>query len=190
VAATNRDLEREAAAGRFREDLFQRLKVVTIELPPLRERTGDIPKLTQRLLQRIATRVGKKTTRVSAELLSHLQALPWPGNVRELENALTRAVVLAPGEILLPEHFPPPEATLAAAEQKPVEGRRGVQTLAEVEKEAILRALEAAEGHKGRACDLLGISRPTLERKLERHGLSMPGRPARTPMAPIRIAEG
>jgi len=187
VAATNRDLEREAAAGRFREDLFQRLKVVTVELPPLRERAGDIPKLTQRLLQRIGARVGKQTTRVSAELLEHLQALPWPGNVRELENALTRAVVLAPGELLLPEHFPPPEA-LEAPEARRAEGRKRVQTLAEVEKEAILRALDAAQGHKGRACELLGISRPTLERKLERHGLSTPRRPHAPPS--IRVAEG
>ena len=188
VAATNRDLEKEAAAGRFREDLYQRLKVVTVELPPLRERAGDIPKLTQRLLQRIASRVGKQTTRVSAELLEHLQSLPWPGNVRELENALTRAVVLAPGEILLPEHFPPPESAGGVEAIRP-EGRKRVQTLAEVEKEAILRALEAAQGHKGRACDLLGISRPTLERKLERHGLAAPRR--RPPPTPaIRVAEG
>ncbi len=171
VAATNRDIEREAQAGRFREDLFQRLKVVTIELPPLRDRLTDIPKLTQRLLTRIGSRVGKRTTRVSAELLSHLQSLPWPGNVRELENALTRAVVLAPGEVLLPEHFPPPElpaaASGAAGEDAPL------QTLAEAERDAITRALAASAGHKGRACEILGISRPTLERKLEKYALSM-----------------
>lgn len=179
IAATNRDLEKEAASGRFREDLYQRLKVVILELPPLRERSSDIPKLTQRLLTRICATVGKRVPRISTELLSHLQSLSWPGNVRELENALTRAVVLSSGGVLLPEHFPPPEApSPEGPREERLGGAEPILSLDEAEREAIVRVLAVADGHKGRACDLLGISRPTLERKLARHGLDMRGDPA------------
>ncbi|AKU91391.1 sigma-54-dependent transcriptional regulator [Vulgatibacter incomptus] len=172
VAATNRDIEKEAKEGRFRDDLYQRLKVVTIELPPLRERASDIPKLTQGLLARIGRSLGKRITKVPAELISHLQSLPWHGNVRELENALTRAVVLAPGGVLLPEYFPAPAAhAMPAARPADSQRRSLLLSLAEAEREAILRAIEASGGHKGRVCDILGISRPTLERKLEKHAI-------------------
>jgi len=190
IAATNRKIEREAQVGGFREDLYQRLKVVTLDLPPLRDRTSDIPKLTQRLLARIGARVGKPVPRVSTELLSHLQSLPWPGNVRELENALTRAVVLAPGEVLLPEHFPPPEERRGSRSHPRAKGSEQVLTLAQAEHQAILVALAAANGHKGRACELLGISRPTLERKLTKYEIEV--RPSVTvvPAATRRSALG
>ena len=170
VAATNRDLVAEVRAERFREDLYQRLKVVTVELPPLRARPHDIPVLVQRLLARIGERLGKRVTRVQAELLGHLQSLPWYGNVRELENALTRAVVLTSGEVLLPEHFPPAPAepaNVAVREQPPP----APLSLAEAERRAILAALAHTGGHKGRTCEILQISRPTLERKLQKYGL-------------------
>ncbi len=173
VAATNRDLVEEVRAERFREDLYQRLKVVTVELPPLRERPADIPVLVQRLLARIGERLGKRVTRVPEELLGHLQALPWHGNVRELENALTRAVVLAPGEMLLPEHFPAPANTAKprVARQAEESAEPQLCTLAEAERRAIVAALAHTGGPKGRTCDILQISRPTLERKLQKYGL-------------------
>ena len=174
VAATNRDLAREVAAGRFREDLYQRLKVVTIGLPPLRERAQDIPLLAQHLLARIGERLGKKVTKLPAEAMAHLMALPWPGNVRELENALIRAVVMAPGDMLLREHLPPLEE--AAPDLGGVREEPGaLLTLAEAEQQAIAAALAASKGHKGKACRILGISRPTLERKLRKYEGEKPG---------------
>jgi two-component system response regulator AtoC len=176
VAATNRDMAREVAAGRFREDLYQRLKVVTIELPPLRERVQDIPLLAQHLLARIGQRLGKRVTKIPAEAMAHLMALPWPGNVRELENALIRAVVMAPGDMLLREHLPPLEP--APRDNGAVRDEPGpLLTLAEAEHRAISAALEASKGHKGKACRILGISRPTLERKLRKYELAMPADP-------------
>jgi two-component system response regulator AtoC len=140
VAATNRNLAREVAAGRFREDLYQRLKVVTIELPPLRERVQDIPLLAQHLLARIGQRLGKRVTKIPAEAMAHLMALPWPGNVRELENALIRAVVMAPGDMLLREHLPPLEP--APRDNGAVRDEPGpLLTLAEAEHRAISAAL-------------------------------------------------
>ncbi|MEN9798054.1 MAG: hypothetical protein RL653_1750 [Pseudomonadota bacterium] len=180
VAATHRDLAAEVAAGRFREDLYQRLKVITLQLPPLRERRTDIPALVNHLLVRINEKVHKRVTRVPPEVLELLQALPWRGNVRELENVLTRAVVLSHGEVLSAEHLPRPapagtaeqldwlEAVTAGGEPE------SIPTLEEAERRLILRALQACRGHKGRTCDLLGISRPTLERKLQKFQLASP----------------
>jgi len=177
IAATHRTLNDEVQAGRFREDLYQRLKVITLEIPPLRERTGDIPSLVKHLLERINEKVHKRVTRVPEEVLEHLTRLPWRGNVRELENVLTRAVVLSPGEVLLAENLPPLEQ-LAVPESKAPAGHpwmagltegRSIPTLEEAERLLILRALELTNGHKGKACEMLGISRPTLERKLQKY---------------------
>jgi two-component system response regulator AtoC len=182
IAATHRSLAEEVQAGRFREDLYQRLKVITLEIPPLRERRQDIPSLVHHLLERINEKVHKRVTRVPPEVLEHLVSLPWKGNVRELENVLTRAVVLAPGEVLLSEHLP--SETGGGAADKPASlGYLGddpehVPTLAEAERILILRAMQVARGHKGRVCQLLGISRPTLERKLEKYTIHA-DRPAR-----------
>jgi two-component system response regulator AtoC len=178
IAATHRDLTREVEAGRFREDLHQRLKVITLDIPPLRERRDDIPSLVHHLLTRINEKVHKRVTRVPPEVLEHLVHLPWRGNVRELENVLTRAVVLAPGEVLLSEHLPkvegesglPSEAANGAANFWGASvSPSQIPTLAEAERVLIFRALEATKGHKGKACQILGISRPTLERKLQKY---------------------
>jgi len=182
IAATHRRLGEEVYAGRFREDLYQRLKVITLEIPPLRDRRQDIPALVHHLLERINEKVHKRVTRVPPEVLDHLVRLPWKGNVRELENVLTRAVVLAPGEVLLSEHLPS-EAGSGAPERPANLGYLGedpahVPTLAEAERILILRAMEMARGHKGKVCQMLGISRPTLERKLEKYAI-LPQRPAR-----------
>ncbi len=182
IAATHQRLADEVNAGRFREDLYQRLKVITLEIPPLRDRRQDIPALVHHLLERINEKVHKRVTRVPPEVLEHLVRLPWKGNVRELENVLIRAVVLAPGEVLLSEHLPN-EAGSGAPERPANLGYLGedpehVPTLAEAERILILRAMEIARGHKGKVCEMLGISRPTLERKLEKHTI-LTQRPAR-----------
>jgi two-component system response regulator AtoC len=170
VAASHRDLGELVSQGKFREDLYQRLKVVTLTLPPLRERREDVPLLIWHLLAKINQKVNKNVTRIPPEVLQRLQALNWPGNVRELENVLTRAVVLAPGDVLLAEHLPrndaapTPAAPMAAVEAP-------LTSLAEAERTLIERALKHTRGHRGRTCDILGISRPTLERKLRKYRL-------------------
>ena len=188
VAATHRDLSAEVAAGRFREDLYQRLKVITLELPPLRERRADIPALVHHLLGRINQKVHKRVVRVPPEVLALLQSLPWRGNVRELENVLTRAVVLSHGEVLSAEHLPRPTSGDKLEQLdwlEPLEAEpEPIPTLEEAEKVLIVRALQAARGHKGRTCDLLGISRPTLERKLQKFQLSGPSGIERTVESP------
>jgi two-component system, NtrC family, response regulator AtoC len=173
IAATHRDLAAEVEAGRFREDLHQRLQVITLHVPPLRERPDDIPALVQALLERINEKVHQRVNRVPPEVLDHLRALPWRGNIRELENVLTRAVVLAPADVLLADHLPPLEAVPRApgpAPSWPPEGT-ALPSLAEAERLLISRALTLTHGHKGKACQMLGISRPTLERKLTKYQL-------------------
>jgi len=173
LAATNRDLAAEVRVGRFREDLYQRLKVVTLRLPPLRERLEDTPLLVEHLLVKINQRLHKNLRRVPREVIEKLQRRPWPGNVRELENVLMRAAVLSQGDMLLQEHLidqaavprPEPLAAPSAAD-----GR--VATLDEVEREHIVRVWALARGHKGKTCQMLGISRPTLERKLKKYGIA------------------
>ena len=177
LAATNRDLQTEVSAGRFREDLYQRLKVVTLALQPLRERPEDLPALVEHLLMKINQRLHKNLRRVPREVLEKLQRRAWPGNVRELENVLTRAAVLSQGDMLLEEHLieqpsPAPRfvAPSAPASVKTAALER-IQTLDEVEREHIERVWAFTNGHRGKTCQLLGISRPTLERKLRKYGL-------------------
>jgi two-component system response regulator AtoC len=176
LAATNRDLAREVEAGRFREDLYQRLKVVTLSIPPLRERREDIPLLVEHLLVKINQRLHKNLRRVPRDTLEKLMARTWPGNVRELENVLTRAAVLSQGDMLLEEHLvePAPATDARPAASPPAAGRVDGQipTLDEVEREHIERVFAMTKGHKGRTCQILGISRPTLERKLRKYRLT------------------
>jgi len=173
LAATNRDLAEEMRTGRFREDLYQRLKVVTLRLPPLRERAEDIPLLVEHLLVKINQRLHKNLRRVPREVIQKLQRRPWPGNVRELENVLTRAAVLSQGDMLLQEHLVD-QGGIPRSEDRPppsaVDGR--VATLDEVERDHIARVWTLAKGHKGKTCQMLGISRPTLERKLKKYGIA------------------
>jgi two-component system response regulator AtoC len=177
IAATHRDLTEEVKAGRFREDLHQRLRVLTLQVPPLRERREDIPLLVKSLLERINSRVHKRVTRVPPEVMEALVRLPWRGNVRELENVLTRAVVLSPAEVLLAESLPRDEpAEQAASSWFPPDAP--LPTLEEAERQLIERALVLTRGHKGRACQMLGISRPTLERKLAKYGTARSVKPS------------
>jgi two-component system, NtrC family, response regulator AtoC len=173
LAATNRDLGAEVRAGRFREDLYQRLKVVTLRLPSLRERLEDVPLLVEHLLVKINQRLHKNLRRVPREVIEKLQRRPWPGNVRELENVLTRAAVLSQGDMLLEEHLVDPGITPRQdGPTLPSAVNDRIATLDEVERAHIVRVWALTKGHKGKTCQMLGISRPTLERKLKKYGIA------------------
>jgi DNA-binding NtrC family response regulator len=167
VAATHKDLEAEKAAGRFREDLYYRLHVMKVEIPPLRSRKEDIPLLVEHFLDKYSRELGKPVQGVSEAALELLAAHDWPGNVRELENAIERAVILLePGQALGPEHLPLERARLP---QAPGEGA----TLKEIERQHIVRVLKQTEYHQGRAARILGIGRRTLYRKIREYGIEV-----------------
>jgi len=170
VAATNKDLQQEVAAGRFREDLYYRLNVITIPLPPLRERPDDIEPLASHFLQRFAGRVKKQLTGFSPEALRQLAGYHWPGNIRELENVIERAAILARETLITPAVLPPlqPVKTLPPAENDRTTPLRSMET---VEREHIQRVLVTTGFHKSRSAEILGISRKTLDRKIDEYGL-------------------
>jgi DNA-binding NtrC family response regulator/signal transduction histidine kinase len=161
VTATNRDLETEIAEGRFREDLYYRIAVITIEVPPLRERREEILPLARRFLADTDA-TGK---RLAASAEDALTAHDWPGNIRELRNAIQRAAVLAPGEVILPENLPP---TVRPA--SPDDRRAPDESLADLEKRTILATLERCEGNRSEAARRLGISRRKLLYRLKEWG--------------------
>ncbi len=162
LAATHRDLEAGVQEGTFRQDLYYRLRVVELALPPLRERPGDIPLLAGHLLARASESAGRPTPRISSEAMERLVAHTWPGNVRELENCLARAAVMATGDVIRPEHL----ALVPGG--APASPDRVFSTLDEIEYEHVTRVLEATGGNKSRAAEILGISRPRLRRILDR----------------------
>ena len=147
--------------------------MVTLSLPPLRERPDDIPPLVEHLLVKINQRLHKNLRRVPREVLEKLQKRHWPGNVRELENVLTRAAVLSQGDLLLEEHLLEQPPQRSSTPPPPAANER-VPTLDEVEREHIARVWAMTKGHKGKTCQVLGISRPTLERKLRKYGIYAP----------------
>ncbi len=171
VAATHRDLTAEVAAGRFREDLYYRLAVVTIAVPPLRERGEDIERLAEAQLERLASRLGRRVPRLSAEAREVLRAWRWPGNVRELVNVLERALVLGTGETLEPADLPRELVEGEHRPPRPPEGAGETLTLRQAEERAVRAALAATGGKKGAAAALLGVSWPTLNRKIAAFGL-------------------
>jgi len=167
IAATNRDLRAQMQAGRFRDDLYHRLAVFPVRLPPLRERRADILPLAEELLVRIGRELGRRTPRLGAAARARLLAAPWPGNVRELANALERAAILAEGEEIRPEHL-----VLEPADAPPAPmGPDGVRSLATLEREAIEQALAAVGGNRKEAAERLGIGLRTLYDKLKRYRL-------------------
>jgi DNA-binding NtrC family response regulator len=165
VAATNRDLRRRVDEGAFREDLFYRLNVVLMRVPPLRERAGDVPLLAQHFLGRYAASSGKACTGFAREAVDRLTAYAWPGNVRELEHAVERAVALSSTALILPEDLPP-EVTGGRPEAPAVPSRR--MTLDELKRWYVETVLAETGGNKLRAAEVLGIDRRTLYRILER----------------------
>ncbi|HOV86610.1 MAG TPA: sigma-54 dependent transcriptional regulator [Syntrophobacteraceae bacterium] len=172
IAATNRDLHEMVQEGAFREDLYFRLKVFVIRIPPLRERTEDIVPLTEYFLTRLNQEMHKRVVRIPNAYLEALRTYGWPGNIRELQNVLRRGLILSRGEVLELN-----ETWLTAGETPlEAEGRREVpQSLADMEKAHILKVLEYTDWNYGEACQILGISRPTLRKKIADYGLSSEG---------------
>ena len=173
VAATNRSLEQWVAEGRFRQDLYYRLKVVTLEIPPLRERPEDIPLLVSHFLEQFNRDLDRNVTGIDQAALNALMRYPWPGNVRELRNLLESLVLFARGgEITLedlPREYRTGEVAEVAAPGAPAPSWKP-RPMEEIEKEAILRTLEYTGGHRARAAQLLGIGLRTLQRKLKEYG--------------------
>jgi two-component system response regulator AtoC len=166
VASTNKDLARLVAEGQFREDLYFRLRVVEIEIPPLRERRSDIPLLVGHILWKVARDLGRPACGITREAMSRLVAHDWPGNVRELENTLSRAVVLCRGPAITLEDL---SITDELSEPGPASADR---TLSEVERRHVQRVLADTQGNKSKAARILGISRPRLHRMAERWDLN------------------
>jgi two-component system response regulator AtoC len=173
ISATHRDLSKEVAAGRFREDLYYRLNVARIVIPPLRERPEDIPLLAEHILRRVERRQGWGELSISPEALATIRERPWPGNVRQLENTLARGVIAARGRTILPEHLdtePLPDPLIPAAND-PDESLPLRALLAEVERRAIRRALLACGGNRTKTAEKLGISRRQLFDKIREYDL-------------------
>jgi DNA-binding NtrC family response regulator len=174
VAATNRDLESAVEAKRFREDLYFRLNVIHLALPPLRSRVGDVLPLAQHFITDVARRDRKNITGITPEAASCLVHYPWPGNVRELQNCVEHAVALARYELLASDDLPPKiknyqSSHILLAADNPTE----LVPMEEVERRYMLRVLDAVQGNKTAAARILGIERKTLYRKLERFGIDV-----------------
>jgi DNA-binding NtrC family response regulator len=165
IAISNRDLRAEVQAGRFREDLFYRLNVVSLNLPALRERPGDIPLLSRHFLQKYAHATGSPAETLSADALARLLAHAWPGNIRELENVIQRAVILANGREIAAEHVLPESSFVAAPRDEPAPGR----TVMEHEKELILSTLKRLNGNRTHTAKALGVSVRTIRNRLREY---------------------
>lgn len=179
LAATNRNLENDVKDGKFREDLFYRLNVVTVEMPPLRDRHDDIPLLAQHFMKRFAARNRKTVKGFTPQAMDLLIKYAWPGNVRELENAVERSVILLTGDYITERELPlsitpaePNEPSPDAASETGGGRSTGSQSLESIEKIAILATLSETGGNKSETARRLGINRKTLHLKLKRYGLA------------------
>jgi DNA-binding NtrC family response regulator len=174
IAATNQDLEGMVAQGRFREDLFYRLNVIPIRVPPLRERTSDIPLLADHFLQEFSRKKKQPVKRLTPEVIKALLHYAWPGNVRELENLMERLVILSEGELVevsdLPERFRAslPRGGVMELPDFPDQGLHLTKAVQEFERQLILQALERSQGVKSRAAQLLHLNRTTLIEKMKK----------------------
>jgi two-component system response regulator AtoC len=173
IAATARDLKTEVEAGRFRQDLFYRLNVFTIQVPPLRERSEDVAPLARALLAILARQTGKRVREIDPDALDALRGYPWPGNVRELENTIERALILAPGDTITPDLLP-----FGSETEAPVRGDRAStgdlsikRRARALEEELIRAALEVTGGNRTRAAYILEISPRALQYKLKEYGI-------------------
>lgn len=173
IAATNKDLAQEVQAARFREDLYYRLNVVSLAIPPLRERKEDIPLLIEHFLKQFGTSYTRKT--LSPEALQLLTDYAWPGNVRELGNLVERLVILTPGDLIGPEDLPP---AFRASQGAPSLPPRGPVSLAEMERAHVARILAETGGRKLQAARLLGIDIKTLNKKIKDYRIELPRPPA------------
>ena len=171
ITATNKNLEAAMNRAEFREDLYYRLKVVEIVIPPLRERTEDIPLLAKYFLKSLRARTSSQVTQISRDAKKILMSYPWPGNVRELKNVIERALVFARGDEILPTHLP---TELKGKPRPSLSGEEGIpESLSEVEHLHIMKTLDFAKGNKLRAAEILGISRSTLYEKIKQYNIRM-----------------
>jgi DNA-binding NtrC family response regulator len=170
VAATNKDLEREVRAGRFREDLYYRLNVITIHPPPLRERKEDVEPLTRHFLAKFSLRMKKQVDSITADALRLLEEYHWPGNIRELENIVERAVILAKGSRITADLLPIQRSDSASL---PLSAA-GKDSLENVERSHIIWVLKKTGYHKSRTAEILGVTRKTLDRKIAEYALTIP----------------
>ncbi len=168
IAATNQNLKKLVGEHKFREDLYYRLKVMHVVVPPLRERPEDIPELAKYFIEKYGKKNGKHILGMTEEVLSLLQAYPWPGNVRELENAMERAVIMTIGQHITPTDLP---REIQFFSEHLQEKTSAWPTLYEIEKQHILKTLEYVDWNLGKATEILGISRATLWRKLKDYGI-------------------
>jgi DNA-binding NtrC family response regulator len=169
VAATNRDLEQDIRDGRFREDLFWRLNVIRLKVPPLCERSFDIPLLVEHFVNKATEAAKRPPLDVSSEALAILTAYSWPGNVRELENAIERAVAFARGTVITPDDLPERVRTSGSASALIARSVEQNMTIRELERDYILEVLRRTGGNKSRAAELLGLDRKTLYRRLDEY---------------------
>ncbi len=171
IAATNKDLKKAIADKEFREDLYYRLNVITINLPPLRERIEDIPELVRHFIAKYNNETGKSIEDVSPEGMALLKSYSWPGNIRELENCIERAVILCHGRTILPQHL------LLSEENEPfsssLPSNDGMRPLKDVEREHIANVLSKCNWNQSRAASILGIDRKTLRNKIREYGLGI-----------------
>jgi len=163
IAATNKDLQEMVKNGTFREDLFYRLNVINISVPPLRERKEDLPELAKHFVRKYSARLGKEVKRISPAALKKMSEYGWPGNVRELENEMERAVILSEDDVIDTVDLSLPGNAGSAASS---------EMLDDVEKEHIAKVLKETGGNKSRASEILGINRKTLHLKLKRYGIA------------------
>jgi two-component system, NtrC family, response regulator HydG len=170
ITATHHHLEDLAQEGKFREDLFFRINVIPIHLPPLRERTEDIPLLVEHFLQRLRRRSGKPIGGLSREAMQILLEFPWPGNVRELQGALEYAFVVAESGLIAPEHLSPKLSSQAASLKTPREAESRPDS---AEKTALINALRQAGGNQSQAAALLGVTRVTVWHRMKKHGIDV-----------------
>jgi transcriptional regulator with PAS, ATPase and Fis domain len=170
ISATRRKLEDEVLAGRLREDLFYRLKVIPVVLPPLRERKEDILPLAEHFLEKYARPLGKDIRGIAPEACGHLLAYRWPGNVRELEASIQRAVTLTKNPVLTSDDVSL-EGVPSAPEQLSVPAQPLMDAIRETERRYLQEVLRSVSGQKQRAAEILGISRKTLWKKLKQLGL-------------------
>jgi two-component system response regulator PilR (NtrC family) len=181
ISATNKDLEKEVIKKRFREDLFFRLKVIQVPMPPLRERENDLPVLSQYFLEKYAKELGKNVKKISAYAMDILRQYPFPGNVRELENIIERSVALETSNIVLPESLTLSNLKRDLGEKVRRQNdltSKGIdldKVMAGIEREYLLKAMEISRGSKQRAAELLGISMRSLRYRLDKLHLNSHG---------------
>jgi transcriptional regulator with PAS, ATPase and Fis domain len=172
LSATNRDLAAMVRAGSFREDLFYRINVLPVTIPPVRERPGDVPLLAESFLRKMQLRTGRDIRAISAAAMHLLMTYPWPGNVRELRSTFEYAFVTCQGLTIEPEHLPPPVRQGGAPSLPgPVRATVAADSRAERQRRELIEALTQAGGNQSRAAELLGVSRVTVWNRMKRYGV-------------------